>query len=437
MTEAAKESGAAAERQHQKDQLFKGVCVSTFLAVVAHTMNLQSEAILIRNACGNDLGLAVRVASASNAAAGLLGLVVNQIGGKLSDSFGRKMFFLAGPFVQFLTGICCFLKPDSAAVMAVFKALKICFTTFSGTVIGGAALRDTFQGTEMSVKAAKTGSVVGLAIMMGPLIESFILKWAKTGNERVTYLGLALLGLASMFVSTLTPESLAEEKKSAFDLSAALSNANPLAFVKLYLNGSPAVRKLASIVTLQTLSDGKNISDLTQTWVREHLKLSMESIRNFLMGYGFASFLAGAKLTPYMLTNLSVYGFTSFTNTTNFIAFCLRGSVENMWVFFGALPIMLPGVNASSTMALTPVLNDHLSACNFGVGESTAWVNNMRVLAGAAVTLTYGYFYAWCRKKGINAGLTFALSACLGAAIPQLLLMSTIKQSELETRKKQ
>merc|ERR1719266_202249 len=120
------------------------------------------------------------------------------------------------------------------------------------------------------------------------------------------------------------PESLSDHKKKAFDVDSALKSANPFAFLKLYLNGTPAVKKLATIITFQTLSDGKNISDLTQLWVRQHLKLSMESIRNFVMGYGFASFLAGSKLTPYMLKNLSVKGFTTFTNLMNFIAFCLR-----------------------------------------------------------------------------------------------------------------
>merc|ERR1719221_709603 len=158
----------------------------------------------------------------------------------------------------------------------------------------------------------------------------------------MAYLGLIVLGSISLLITAQMPESLADDKKKVFDPNAALKSANPFAFLNLYLKGTPAVKKLATIITFQTLSDGKNISDLTQLWVREHLKLSMESIRNFVMGYGFASFLAGSKLTPYMLTNLSVSGFTTVTNLTNFIAFCLRGSVESAWVFFGALPLMLP-----------------------------------------------------------------------------------------------
>merc|ERR1712032_542071 len=140
------------------------------------------------------------------------------------------------------------------------------------------------------------------------------------------------------------PETVNKEDRKPFDLGAPLKSANPLAFLKLYSEGTPAVKKLVTIISLQTMIDGKNISDLTQIWTREHLKLRMESIRNFVMGYGLLSIIAGAKLIPYLLKSLSVWGFTSFTNFTNFLGFCMRGSVENMYVFFGALPLMLPGV---------------------------------------------------------------------------------------------
>merc|ERR1712107_10434 len=129
--------------------------------------------------------------------------------------------------------------------------------------------------------------------------------------------------------------------------------------------------------------------------------------------------MAGIKLTPFLLKNLSVSGFTNFTNLTNFIAFSLRGPAEIPLLYFGMLPFMLPGVNGASAAALTSVVNDHLTAAGFGIGESSAWLNNLRVLLGVVATLLYGYFYSWCRKKGINPGQTYVAAAILGAALPQ------------------
>eukprot|EP00930_Biecheleria_cincta_P035193 TRINITY_DN24221_c0_g1_i1.p1 TRINITY_DN24221_c0_g1~~TRINITY_DN24221_c0_g1_i1.p1 ORF type:complete len:435 (-),score=80.86 TRINITY_DN24221_c0_g1_i1:9-1313(-) len=434
MAAEAKDTKVQQVKQELKDEVFQKYGLQVLLAVVAHTMTLQTEAILIRNACKNDLAKAARISSLSNAAASLMGLLVNQIGGKLSDSIGRKQFFLVGPLAQFLTGIACFTKPDSIAVLGTFKAFKMMSTTFSGTVMGSTAMRDVFEGKELAVKTAKAGSLIGLAIMIGPLIEGFLLKLAKPGNERITYMGLSTLGLIAAL--NAMPETLPDKSRKPFDLMSTLQSANPFAFIKLYTHGSPAVKKLVTIISLQTMSDGKNLSDTVQIWTREHLKMQMESIRNFVMGYGFASMMAGAKLVPWLLKKTSVWGFTSLTNLTNFLGFAVRGLAENIYLFFGALPLMLPGVNASSTTALTPVLNSHMSACGFGVGESTAWVNNLRVLVGAAASIIYGYFYAWCRKKGINAGLTFALAGTLGAALPQAIMMLTVRKEELETDNK-
>lgn len=128
-----------------KRRLYRGVCYSWFFAVVAHTMNLQSEAILIRNACEGDLGKNARVVSQCNAVAGLLGIIVNQAGGRLSDMLGRKAFCLLGPLAQILAGALVFSRPESLRALASSKVIRGVFTTFSGTVMGTACLRDCFE----------------------------------------------------------------------------------------------------------------------------------------------------------------------------------------------------------------------------------------------------------------------------------------------------
>lgn len=423
-----------APKAELKERFFKCICLQWFFAVIAHTMCLQSEMILIRNSVGGDLSKAARLSSIGGALAGVFGLLLNQIGGQMSDSLGRKPFYVFGPIMQIATGLIIYAIPRNPVVLTTFKAIKVMATTFSGTVIGNAGMRDVFQGTELAMRSAKAGSVLGIAIMVGPFLESKILQFAGPGKEFAPYLGLAALG--SISALNPVPETLPAENRKALDLATTIKGANPFGFLSLFTRGSAPVKKLATIFSLQTMIDGKNISDLTQIWLREHLKVQMETIRNFVMGYGFASAIAGAKLVPYLVKNLSVSGFTTFTNTTNLLGFLMRGSVESVWVFFGALPLMLPGVNAASTSAIAPVLNDHMTACGFGVGESTAWVNNLRVMVGAAATLLYGYFYSWCRKKNISAGATFALAGLVGAALPQMLLMLTVKESELEQQKK-
>mmetsp|Transcript_7762 Transcript_7762/g.17784 ORF Transcript_7762/g.17784 Transcript_7762/m.17784 type:complete len:283 (+) Transcript_7762:1-849(+) len=268
--------------------------------------------------------------------------------------------------------------------------------------------------------------------MLGPLIEGAMLQRMKAGREHFTYVALGGLGLVALVTNSISlPETLSVEKRKPFDIGTAVASANPGGFLKLYTQGTPALRKLVTIISLQTMIDGKNMSDLSQIWMREHLKLSVEGIRNFIVSFGFLSMLAGAKITPTLLKTFSVWGYTTLTNLTNTAAFSLRAIEEKAIIWYGAMPLMLPGVNGASSAALGGVLNEHLVASGFGVGESSAWLNNLRVIVGVAATVLYGYFYAFCRKRGIWPGHTYTLAAFVGAFIPQAILMLTVKHSEL------
>mmetsp|Transcript_101148 Transcript_101148/g.321185 ORF Transcript_101148/g.321185 Transcript_101148/m.321185 type:complete len:452 (+) Transcript_101148:3-1358(+) len=432
MTPAEKQKAALAEK------LFQGACFTTVASVIAHTLNLQSEVILIRDACGGDLSRSAELLSKSNAAAGLLGLIVNQIGGKLSDCYGRKAFFMFGPSFQALAGLMAYRYSKNATLLAIAKTIRMTFTTFSGTVMTQAMMRDVYEGKELAVRSAKLGGVIGIGIMTGPIIESFVLNRVKAGGERVTYLMLSALGLLVLAVNGLTlPETLSAAKRKYFDLKAALVAINPFGFMNIFTKGSVAVQKLTLTVNMQQMIDGKNMSDLSQLWMREHLKMDVTSIRNFIMGFGLASMLSGMKLIPSLVKNLSIRSYTTLTNYSNLFAFSVRAAWESKALFFGMLPFMLPGVNGASSAALNPALTSHLAAEGFGVGESSAWLNNMRVLLSVAATLIYGYCYSWCRKVGVNPGHTYLLAGILGGGIPQLLLSLVIKDSELRATKKQ
>mmetsp|Transcript_63959 Transcript_63959/g.169294 ORF Transcript_63959/g.169294 Transcript_63959/m.169294 type:complete len:436 (-) Transcript_63959:105-1412(-) len=419
-----------------KKQIFRGVCVQWFTAVVAHTMNLQSEAILMRNACGGDLGQTTRLVANCNALTGVLGLIVNQFGAKLSDSMGRKSFYVLGPLAQLLAGVLVYANPQSLSVLTTTRVLKGIFTTFSGTVMGGTGLKDVYEGKELGTVMTKAGSVIGLAIMLGPLLESIILKRVKTGGERLSFLSLGVLGaVATGCAVAMLPETLAPSQRKDFDVASAAAAANPFGFLQIFTRGSSATKKLAVITTLQTAIDGKNMSDLSMIWLREHLKFTVDGIRNFLISYGLLTVVASGKLVPALMDKLSVSEFTTLTNLTNFAAFTIRGSAESAKLFFSSLPLMLPGVNGASATALIPILNQHLVSSGFGTGESTAFLHNMRVMTGVLATLIYGYFYAWCRRAGVNPGFTYAVAGLLGGAIPQLLFALSVKDADLQTKK--
>merc|ERR1712050_688423 len=175
-------------------------------------------------------------------------------------------------------------------------------------------------------------------------------------------------------------------------------------------------------------------SDLGVFWTRDHLNWSMEGMRNFVMAYGTLCILAGAKLIPYLLHNLSPRGFTSLTNSTNMAGFFLRGSLERTWVFLLAVPLLMPGVNGASGTALKAIAADRATSEGFGKGEFSAWTNNLRAMACAIATVLYGNYYAWSKTQGVPAGSTYALAGVLGAVLPEIILRLT-RDSEMMLEK--
>eukprot|EP00971_Amphidinium_carterae_P063630 1259273-Amphidinium_carterae.1 len=55
---------------------------------------------------------------------------------------------------------------------------------------------------------------------------------------------------------------------------------------------------------------------------------------------------------------MSVWGFTTLANLTNLLAFSMRGMAEHVALYFGVLPLMLPGINGSSNSALAAVIDE-------------------------------------------------------------------------------
>ena len=62
-------------------------------------------------------------------------LFVNQIGGKLSDVLGRKMFYLVGPITSILCGFFVNTFGDNFYAVTACRVMRILMTGFSSSVM--------------------------------------------------------------------------------------------------------------------------------------------------------------------------------------------------------------------------------------------------------------------------------------------------------------
>ncbi|CAE7180804.1 bglX [Symbiodinium pilosum] len=407
--------------------------LSGFLSVAQTVITIQSEPLLIKELSGGDIGLTARMLANTQGLVGVLGVVVNQIGGKFSDVLGRKRFLTLGPLANILFGLLIFRNSHNRRVVLPLRIVRSILTTFSSTVMLTAALSDVAQGAELGAAISKMGAAVGAGIVITPFVEALFLQ--RSNSPRTAYLLLSLLGFVhALFVGLSVPETLRRAQRKTLASAMQLSSINPFGFLNVFRRGSVGLQKMVCIQTLQMFLEGKNLSDLVELWKREHLKWTVGESRNFVMIYGTLSILSGVYVTPFFLKNLTARGFTSATNMLNLLGFLLRGAREKSWIFLLAVLPMLPGVNGASATALKSISTDLATAEGFGKGEFSAWTNNLRALAGAVATVLYGNYYSWCKRTGISAGTTFALAGLIGAALPELILRLT-KDNEIQRTK--
>lgn len=414
----------AAERESRKQQVTRAVCLSMLCGVCQQVVTLQSEPQLVQQLCGGDAADAARLLGNTAGLIGALGLMVNQAGSKLSDSLGRKVFFLACPATTVVAQALIARFSGSKQVVLSCRVVKGLVTAFLSTVMATTALTDVMSGQELAMALSKVTAAVGLGVSATSMVEGAVL--ARTRNDlRAPYLAAAGLGLAQLFFNAVClPETLDGVRQKALDLQVLVESINPFAFVQIYTRGSAALQRMATVIALQMSIEGRNINDLNLLWVRNALNWGANETKNFVTIYGVSSCVSGMAITPRLLKSLSVFRFTSTTNLANALGFLLRGCATKSWLFYLSVVTLLPGGNGSSATALTALANSHAEAEGIGRSEFVAWSSSLRGLVGAVAPVLFGNCHAWAQRRGLPAGSAFALAAAAGALLPELLLRS-------------
>jgi MFS family permease len=171
---------------------------------------------------------------------------------------GRRAFFFAGPAVNVLAGLMIYGNPRSIPLLMLSRLIKMArpashasplqpsplawgegragaielrsetrehrcgwaggggqvFGTFASTVMCTAALMDTCSGAELSGALTQMGAFGGAAVVVGPLLESTLLR--RSGDDlRYPFLLLAVEGALHVLVNlALLPETLPKARRA-------------------------------------------------------------------------------------------------------------------------------------------------------------------------------------------------------------------------------
>ena len=170
-THTAQEKQQQQQQQQRAAHIINVVCGSAFLSVLQHVIQMQSEPLLMKHLlrrAKDPVSAAAKIMANTSGIVGVLGLVINQYGGKMSDLFGRHAFWFVGPLTSILSGLMVHTFSHNLFVVMACRILRLVTTTFSSSVMIGTVLSDVASGSVLAAAGAKTGAFVGAAIVVAP-----------------------------------------------------------------------------------------------------------------------------------------------------------------------------------------------------------------------------------------------------------------------------
>lgn len=417
------------KKQSSKERVLSALFFNTFQAVIQHCLVIQADQTLFLQANGGD---AVRTAASlatTTSLVSVVGVLVNQLGGKLSDSFGRRPIFMVGPIVNMLVGILVFRHSTNLRLIMGCRVAKMVVTTLSGTVMTGAAMGETVQGVELAAAASRLTSYVGIAVVLAPFLESAILK-RTAGSARSVYLGLTAVSAAQLLSNAaLIPETLKNPRP--FNTQETIAALNPLSALQIFRCKNADLKKLVSVWLLMMSVEGKNISDLAQLWMRDHVKWSPDTMRNWVSWYGAVVTAGGLYVTPFFLKRLSPLDFTAAACSTMTAGFTIAGLSERGACWWGFTVPQVLGINGATAAALVPIMRRFAAEEGFGQGEFEAYRTNLRAISGAMIPVLIAWAYGRLKAKGLSPGVIWIFLGWFCNALPAVVLRLIINREKM------
>lgn len=410
--------------EEAKENAYKQICAMGVLGVTMQNVVMMAEAELITACVGRDPAKAAAAMAFTSSASGLVEFVANPVLGKLVDKYGRKFLFYLGPLVSgvgmnlavLLTG------GKNLNLMLGFRALNWSLISISNSFIGPISMSDMFSGQELGIRMAKFFGAFGIPVVLSPGIGNLVS--SLTGSALGAFKLRLLIGFVQLaHVRFNIPETLTADKQRGF----VLSDANPLAFLKLFSRSSTkTLRTLVAFLFCSMLAEGKNMLPLYLTWMTSQPLFWSDKAKTAVTTlYGTLMVGSGVLAAPKLIKALGPRGFTSLANCLNLLGFTVQGFPLPTFDIAYCLGYVIHaiGINNTNASAVKAMATDHAVASGYGKGEYGGMASSLRSLA--LIVAPFMYNWAYRPIKGAQSkkppGFPFLMAALFAAALPELL----------------
>merc|ERR1712070_961160 len=119
----------------------------------------------------------------------------------------------------------------------------------------------------------------GLAVIIGPQFSKLIMR--RMEPRYCCLLSTCFSATAALTIFATFEETLPPEKRKTLDLQAVIRDMQPFSFLQI-MGKSPSLRKMMTIVGVQTCSEGRNLFDVFSIFMQQDLNWSWDKINNFV-----------------------------------------------------------------------------------------------------------------------------------------------------------
>lgn len=378
--------------------------IIVFAHVTANALLAQAVPTAMMAAMDNDRVRTAHALGRLAACGAMLDILVAPQLGRLSDAIGRKPLLIALPCVAFGCRTFAAAHP-SITVLVIIKGLGA--TISSGYMVSlRACLADYYRkdtealtGRLGLVSAASGAAHAGGMLLGGQLVAR---------NLRLPYLASAVcLGLLVPILLFSFKESLPASQRIAFQW-----RTPALSFVGLFRNGA-ALRRLASISTLQTLSI--SMGDTWQVFARELRGWGSVQCGMYGSLTGMGSMLS-ALMVKRSVQQIGARGHTLLATICVGITELGLGCIASSRSAFATL---LPNwIGRTQAVALSARMTTAGSASGYKQGSLAGDRQNLHALLKVVGPILYSYLFAvGCRigrpEFPFLVAATFAATAAL------------------------
>lgn len=342
-------------------------------------------------------------------------LLLNPLGGALSDFWGRKIFLNSLCAYSVLGNMIMaanpFAKVGHVPFVVIHRAVTGLLSAQSGSANGTNSLADISSGTQLGSNVAKMSGAFGVGMLLGPVLGNMAF---KAGGLKGMYRARAAIALSHLVHNLAT---CSETLKVTRPLT--LTAVNPFGFLKLVWNPDFTLLSRLLRALLVCSSEQKNQINMKMLWLKDDIGLSFNQVQNAVSIYSATIVLSGQLLAKQIIERLGATCFSDLTAACNVASYTMWATTSSALAFWLGLIIHIPGVNGTGASMVKADMMSRAGELGIGKGEMNGYYATLRSFLVMFVppALARLYVAGLPSGKGGNAWLLMSLFQLLSLGL--------------------